>query len=191
MLVAGAGVGEIKRLARVAAAGAGSRRHRLLPAAECARRARRVRVLVRIERIAAAARAGCAGRRLLLNDRRRGGDLRLLVVRLRGRLLLAIARRDLGWCYLGGRHRRNVRCLAGRGLRTAFERTQPLLELAIAILQLFVLAGELAQLVLQPLDPHLGVGIIRLREDRLRKCGRAQREQRGGRHGAGKDLNSG
>ncbi|GAB9081032.1 hypothetical protein BDS110ZK12_33890 [Bradyrhizobium diazoefficiens] len=70
-------------------------------------------------------------------------------------------------------------------MRTAFERPQALFELAVAVLQFFVLAGELAQLVLQPLDPHLGV-IVRLREDR-----RTQGEQRGGRHGAGKDLKSG
>jgi hypothetical protein len=83
---------------------------------------------------------------------------------------------------LGGRHGSDIgldRRLPGCGLRTAFERPQALLELAIAVLQFFVLAGELAQLVLQPLDPHLGI-IVRLRED-----GRAQGEQRGGRHGAG------
>ncbi|MGY3456227.1 hypothetical protein ACVWW5_001677 [Bradyrhizobium sp. LM3.4] len=71
-------------------------------------------------------------------------------------------------------------------MRAALERPQPVLELAVAILQLFVLAGELAQLVLQPLDPHLGICIVRLREG-----GRARREQRGDRHGAGKDLKSG
>ena len=51
--------------------------------------------------------------------------------------------------------------LSGRGLRAALERPQAILELAVAILQLLVLAGELAQLVLQPLDPHLGI-IVRL-----------------------------
>ncbi|MEY9293649.1 hypothetical protein ABH979_006723 [Bradyrhizobium ottawaense] len=70
----------------------------------------------------------------------------------------------------------------------ALERPQPLFELAVAVLQLFVLASELAQLVLQPLDPHLGIGIIRLRKDRLRSCGRTQREQRDGCHGAGNCL---
>ena len=41
---------------------------------------------------------------------------------------------------------------------------QPLLELAVAVLQLLVLAGQLPQLVFQPLDPHFSVGIVGLRD---------------------------
>ena len=46
---------------------------------------------------------------------------------------------------------------------------QPLFELAVAVLQFLVLAGELAQLVLQPLDAHFRIRIIRLRESREKK----------------------
>ena len=54
---------------------------------------------------------------------------------------------------------------AGRGLQhaAAAERPQALFELAVAVLQLLVLAGELPQLVLQLLDPHFQVDIIGLR----------------------------
>ena len=45
----------------------------------------------------------------------------------------------------------------------AAELPQPLLKLAVAILQLLVLAGQLPQLVFKPLDPHLEVGIVGLR----------------------------
>lgn len=182
--IAAAIVAEIERLAGAAAAGRTTLspcRHRLLAAAKRARRTGRIRTLARVERITTAARAGRAGARLLLNDRRGRADLRLLVIRLRSllllRRLLAIARGDLR-----GRHGRDVglcRRLSGRTLRAALELADAILELAVAILQLFVLAGELAQLVLQPLDPHLGVAVVRLGEG-----GRAQREQRGERHGA-------
>jgi hypothetical protein len=53
---------------------------------------------------------------------------------------------------------------------------QPLLKLAIAVLQFLVLAGELAQLVLKPLDTHLGIRIIRLREC-LRRPRKLRRER--------------
>ena len=53
-------------------------------------------------------------------------------------------------------------------LRAALQRPQALLELPVAVLQLLVLAGELAQLVLELLDSHFRVGIIGLlRERRL------------------------
>ena len=122
----------------------------------------------------------CRGAHRLLNDRRGSSDLRLLVIRLGGLLLLAIGRRDLSWRHGGG-----VGLNWGLAGRTAFELQDAIFELAVAILQLFVLAGELAQLVFQPLDPHLRV-VVRLREN-----GRAKREQRGERHDAFNDLKSG
>ena len=51
---------------------------------------------------------------------------------------------------------------AGGCLRTTLQRPQPLLELPVAVLQLLVLAGELAQPVLQLLDSQLRIGIIGL-----------------------------
>ena len=51
----------------------------------------------------------------------------------------------------------------GRGLRTALECPQAVLELPVAVLQFLVLAGELPQLVLELLDLHCRVGIIGLR----------------------------
>ena len=51
---------------------------------------------------------------------------------------------------------------AGRDRRAA-ELAQPLFELAVSVLQFLVLAGELPQLVLEPLDPHFRVAIIGLR----------------------------
>ena len=62
---------------------------------------------------------------------------------------------------LGCGHRR----LGRRALRRRrAELPQPLLELAVAVLQFLVLAGQLPQLVFQPLDPHLEVGIVGLRD---------------------------
>ena len=138
-------------------------------------------------------------------------DLRLLVGRLRLRitllplriagLRLGLPRRRIGLDR--GRRRGDAglgrRRLAGRGCgRAAAELPQALLELAVAILQFLVLAGELPQLVLEPLDPHIRVGIVGLRLDRrgaLRGRGprerylcdgglRRQGEHRGNRHGA-------
>ena len=51
---------------------------------------------------------------------------------------------------------------AGRRRRGA-ELAQPILELAVAVLQFLVLAGQLAELVFQPLDPHLQIGVVGLR----------------------------
>jgi hypothetical protein len=84
----------------------------------------------------------------------------------------------IAWLGLGlpdgraGLNRRRYRGYAGLGHRwlacgasgrAAAELSQPLLELAVAILQLLILAGQLPQLVLEPLDPHLEVGIVGLR----------------------------
>ena len=70
----------------------------------------------------------------------------------------------------------------GCRLRAALQRPQALLELPVAVLQFLVLAGELAQPVLEPLDPHLRIGIIGL-------CANARAsdssEHRGNRRGAG------
>ena len=168
--IARAGRAEIERLAGPASAGRADRRFigdRQLAAAERARRAGRVRILAGIEGIAAAA-AGRRRRRRLLHDRRGRGDLRLLVARLglriarlawaAGRRIGLRRRRHRGHAGLG--HRR----LAGRRRgRAAAELPQPLLELAVAILQFLVLAGQLPQLVFEPLDPHLEIGIVGLR----------------------------
>src|SRR5262249_18527834 len=138
-------------------------------ATEYARGARSIRILVWIEGIATTPGAGCSRGRRFLHDRRRRCDLRLI-----GRLLLAIDRRSLRRRYRRdippGRHRScslnfSLDCSwDGCGLRAAFELPDAVLELAVAILQLFVLAGELAELIFQPLDSHLRIGIIRLRE---------------------------
>jgi hypothetical protein len=86
-----------------------------------------------------------------------------LRIALIGRALLAISGIELD-----GRSDRNVR-LSGwrssrRRLRTALHLPQALLELAVAELQLLILAGELPQLILQPLDPQFRILVIRLRE---------------------------
>jgi len=47
-------------------------------------------------------------------------------------------------------------------LRAALQRPQPLLELPVAVLQFLVLAGELAQPILELLDSQLRIGIIGL-----------------------------
>ena len=44
--------------------------------------------------------------------------------------------------------------------RRAAELAQPFLKLAVSVLQFLVLAGELPQLALEPLDPHIRVGIV-------------------------------
>ena len=72
----------------------------------------------------------------------------------------------MGWAEPGRRSRHAG--LRDRGLATgrdrrAAELAQPLLKLAVSVLQFLVLAGELPQLVLEPLDPHIRVGIVGLR----------------------------
>ena len=150
-----AGVGEVERLARRAPAGGTDRRfrrHRKLTAAKRLRGARRIRIPSGIEGIAAAL---AWHRRRLLHDRRGWGDLRLDIATLAALRLrriaglglrLAVARLKLHWrcrgdARLGGRRR------TGPGLHAALQLPQPILELAIAILQFLVLAGELAKLL--------------------------------------------
>ena len=133
-------------------------------------------------------------RRRLLNDRRRCRDLRLLVIaalrlavtRLRLRVTGLGLRLPIG--RIGLRHRRR-RGHAGLGdgrlaagcRRRAAELPQALFELAVAVLQFLVLAGQLPQLVFQPLDPHFRIGIVGLRES----LGR-QSQHRGNRRSAGR-----
>ena len=88
-----------------------------------------------------------------------------------------------------GRHRGDVRlsCRRRRGRccrRRGTELAQPLLKLAVTVLQFLVLAGELPKLVLQPLDAHFEVGI-------LGKGLRSNGEHRGGSRGAANDVKSG
>ncbi len=46
--------------------------------------------------------------------------------------------------------------------RRRAELAQPLFELAVAVLQFLVLAGQLPELLLEPLDPHFRVAVIGL-----------------------------
>ena len=121
-------------------------RHRKLPAAERTRHTRRVRIAIGIESIAAALRLR---RSRLLDDGRRllgivGGLL------IRGRLLPLIDRRTLrltiGLIGLGWRHGGRVGLDGDRGLtgrRTALKLPELLFEQLVAMLQFFVLAGQL------------------------------------------------
>ena len=82
--------------------------------------------------------------------------------------LLRIALLPLRWAGLNLGRRSRHAGLRDRGLaagrdRRAAELAQPLLKLAVSVLQFLVLAGELPQLVLEPLDPHIRVGIVGLR----------------------------
>src|SRR5438105_1054141 len=58
-----------------------------------------------------------------------------------------------------------------------------------AVLQFLVLAGDLPELVLQPLDAHLEVGI--LGQGRTNKALRSKGEHRGGCHGTESVVKSG
>ena len=82
------------------------------------------------------------------------------------------------------RLRRSRRSHAGRGRRAALKRLQAIFELAVAVLQLLVLAGELPQLILKLLDSHFQVGIVGL----LGKGVRAQGQHRGQGRGAGNSV---
>ena len=216
---------EIERLARTAPARRAGRsfaRHRHLAAAERARRARGVGILARVEGIAAAAAAGRRGRRFL-HDRRGRGNLRLLVIAglgLRIALLLPrpllriallrIALLPLRRARLNGSRRRGHvglrhRRLAARRGRRGAKLAQPLFELPVAVLQLLVLAGQLPELVFQPLDPHFQIGVVGLHlalRGALRRtlprerdlCGRGlhrQDQHRGNRRGTGSIEKSG
>ena len=159
-----ADIGEIQRLAGAASAGSADRavdsalgRHRKLTAAERARRAGRIGILVGIEGVATPA-PGLRRASRFLHDRRRRGDLLLRIARLlivRGEL----HRRRGGDAGLGDRGRS-----AGGGLRTTLQRLQALFELPVAVLQLLVLAGELPQLILKLLDTHFRIDGVGLRK---------------------------
>ena len=128
--------------------------------------------------------------------------LRITLLRI---ALLPLRRPGLDWRrrrgHAGLRHRR----LAARCGRRGAKLAQPILKLAVAILQFLVLAGQLPELVFQPLNPHFQVGVIRLRLDLrgpLRRtlpregdlCGRGlhgQSQHRGDRRGTGSIEESG
>ena len=184
---------EIERLACVAPAGRADRRFgrdRELAAAERARRAGGIRILVGIEGIATAPawrrRHACR----LLDDRRRSGDLRLIAGL--GRRLpigrIRLRRRQRGDIGLGDGGRRS----AGSALGAALKQPQALFELPVAILQFLVLAGELPQLILELLNPHLRIDIVGLRQRRRRRtrpANTAPASRR--RRGAGNFMKSG
>src|SRR5207248_6409794 len=188
-----AGVGEIERVARPAAARGADRRlslDRKLAAAECLRGAGGIRVLAGIEGIAAA--PAWRPRRRFLDDRRGSRDLLLRIARLGlpiTRLRLAVAALRLRWAIgrVGLRRRQrgcdtplHCRSRTARGRLRIAELPQALFELAVAELQFLVLAGQLPQLVFQPLDAHFRIRILRLREGL-----RAERQHRGDGHGGG------
>jgi hypothetical protein len=135
-----------------------------LTAAERARRPRGIRNLAGIEGIAAApARRGGRPCRFL-NDRGRSGDLRLVTGLRLPRCRLhrrsgGDAGLDHGRLTCGGLTGRNTRC-------ATLKRPQALLKLPVAVLQLFVLAGELPQLIFELLDAHFRVDLTGLRERR-------------------------
>ncbi len=196
-------------------------RYRHLATAERARRAGGAGVLAGIEGITATAATGLRGCRVL-RDRRGRCDLRLLVVAglglriaLLARALLRIALLRIALLSLRRAGLNRGRCcghvrLRSRGLATRRGRcgaklAQPILKLAVAVLQFLVLAGQLPELVFQPLDPHFQIGVIRLRRDlrgALRRtlprkcnlCGRGlhrQAQHRGDRRGTGSIEESG
>ena len=128
---------------------------------------------------------------------------RLLRISLLGIALLPLRRaglslrRDSGHVGLCG--------LATRRGRRGAKLTQPILELAVTVLQFLVLAGQLPELLLEPLDPHFCVGVVGLRlalGGTLRRtfprkrelCGRGldgQSQHHGDRRGAGSVKESG
>jgi len=128
--------------------------------------------------------------------------LRITLLRI---ALLPLWRTGLNWrrsrCRTGLRHRR----LAAWRRRRGAELAQPILELPVAELQLLVLAGQLPELVFQPLDPHFQVGVVGLPLDLRRAllrtlprerdlCGRGlhrQAQHRGDRRGTGSIEESG
>ena len=170
---------EVERLAWTSSPGRTDWRLRLsrhLAAAQCTRRARRIRVQRGIERIAMSPTLGC---RWLLGD---GRDDRRLIVRVR------LHGRQRGRAGLGivGRNRAG---LGRRRLRTSLKQSQPLLELAVAVLQLLILAGELPKLIFKLLDSNLGVDLVRLWQG-LRQAGlrRAETQRRGQSRSARKTM---
>ena len=170
------GAFDIERLARGTSAGRADRRFdRQLAAAERVRSTGRIRILVGIERVAPAPARRDHG---LLDDRRWSGDL-LAVTRLR-------LRRTIGGVQVRIRLRRGKRrdvrlgyrrLTAGPRLRAA-QHPQSLLKHLVLVLQLFVLTGELPQLVLKLLNPHLRIAIVGLCECRRRQHLRSKRQRR-------------
>ena len=71
-------------------------------------------------------------------------------------------------------------------VRAALKQPQALFELPVAVLQLFILAGELPQLILKLLNPHFRVGIVGLRESL-----RTKRQHRGHCRGTRNSMKSG
>src|SRR5580693_5605569 len=149
-------------------------------AAERTRRARCGRINRRIEGIATTAASGRRRRRLRLDRRRRrgGGDNR----RARRR-----RRRELS-CRPWRRLRR--RGWPGAGLAGVLYRTELLLELLIAVLQLLHRAGELAQRRFEAVDAgqKVGLGHLRVRgaaRQRTQECGHDEGNGAVHRHFAG------
>ena len=115
---------------------------------------------------------GCNGCRIL-HDRRWRSDLVI------SRLPRARRRR--------GDHGRGRAGLPRRsGRRACLQRPELLFKLPIAILQLFILAGELPQLIFKPLDLHFRIDVVGLRRSR-----HGQRHHRRNCRGAYEKMNSG
>jgi len=76
--------------------------------------------------------------------------------------------------------------LSGDGLRAALKQPQAVFELAIAVLQLLVLASELTQLILELLNAHFRIDILGLRRGL-----RCQRQHRNDGSGAGNSMKPG
>ena len=80
---------------------------------------------------------------------------------------------------------------AGPRLRAAQPPPQSLLKHLVLVLQLFVLTGELPQLVLKLLNPHLRIAIVGLCECRRRRRPLRKRQHRRHRRDAGNSMKSG
>ncbi|MDE2332606.1 MAG: hypothetical protein KGK16_17735, partial [Bradyrhizobium sp.] len=124
---------------------------------------RRIGILIWIKGVAAAPARHDHG---LLDDGRRSGHL-LAVARLRLRRRIGRVRDRIR---LRRGKRRDVRLrrrrlTAGPGLRAA-QHPKSLLKQLVLVLQFLVLTGELPQLVLKPLNLHLRIAIVGLRERR-------------------------
>jgi hypothetical protein len=108
------------------------------------------------------------------------------------RLRRPIARHRLHWRHGGGIiGLSDGRQSAGSRLGASLKLPQALFELPVAVLQLFVLAGELPQLIFKPLNADLGVDIVGLRQGQRAQGLRAQTEHRGQRRSARNFMKSG
>src|SRR3984893_8742923 len=155
------GASKVEWLACPASAGSADRRfgNRQLTAAQRARHTRSIRSLAGIEGIATAAALGLRHSGWLLHDRRRRGNLRVIT---RLWLWLPIGRTRLRRRRGGDIGLDRDRLTAGADLRAAPKLPQAIFELPVAILQLLVLAGELAQLIFELLNTDFRVGIVGL-----------------------------